>query len=70
MSRFTFRYENFNCGKMDDEEARKRVSSIECSCGGNEFFINFLLPKYETGGYLKLTCSKCGHTEVVYDNYA
>ena len=55
---------------MDDEDARKELSTIKCKCGNRKLFINFLSPPAYCAGGFKLTCPDCGENEVIYEDYA
>ena len=53
----------------DDEVAREKPGSVACECGQRDLMVNWIPASY-TGGYLKVTCPKCGGAEIVLDDYA
>ena len=72
-------FESLDCRVFEDidvypfiygnKKLREEVSNIKCSCGCTNFEINLLVCKY-MGGFLKVTCSHCGNSKVLLDDYA
>lgn len=58
-----------NTNDFDNEEIRKEISTVMCKCKNNTFLVNHIVSPY-TGGYFKLTCSKCNSSEVLLDDYS
>lgn len=53
----------------NNKEKRKESSSVECECGSNDFLVNALPAPY-TGGFIKITCSKCGKSDELIDDFS
>lgn len=61
-----------NNDRMDtynDKSKRAEISTVACKCGNNDFMINALPAPY-TGGFIKLTCSSCGKSDVLMDDFS
>lgn len=57
-------FDNFH-----DESLRDRITTVSCECGSDRLLVNFIKAPF-TGGYLKVSCEKCGRSEVLMDDYA
>ena len=54
----------------NNKELREEESNVKChNCGSVDFQVNLLCSPY-TGGYLSLTCSLCGNSRVLLDDYS
>lgn len=53
----------------DNDPKRDEVSTVSCDCGSQSFHVNFIQAPY-CGCYLKITCEKCGESDVLFDDYA
>lgn len=53
----------------DDPDKRAEASTVSCECGSEELKVNWLTAPY-TGGYLKVTCARCGNSAVILDDYS
>ena len=52
-----------------DENLRKETSSVSCDCGSDSFKVNAVPAPY-TGGFVKITCVKCGKGDVLMDDFS
>jgi len=53
----------------DDADARAQRATVTCECGSDKLYVNFL-PADFSGCYLKLTCTVCGASEIIFDDFS
>ena len=53
----------------DDPQARAEPSTLTCECGQTKLYVNFIAADF-CGCYLKVTCSDCGKSEIIFDDYS
>ena len=53
----------------NDVAKRNETSNVWCDCGSKLFHVNFIQGPY-CGCYMKITCDKCGESDVLFDDYA
>lgn len=63
------KYNTETLEEFDDAKKRLENSTIICECGCDKLYVNWISAPY-TGGYLKVTCPKCGKFEEILDDYA
>lgn len=62
-------YDHPDSKDFDNKTFRKEKSNVHCECGNNKFYLNWLTAPY-TGGYGVITCTVCGQTNELIDDYA
>jgi hypothetical protein len=53
----------------ENEHEREKLSNVSCECGNTELFVNFLQAPF-CGCYVKVTCSKCENSAIVFDDFS
>jgi hypothetical protein len=52
-----------------DDSFKQEKSSVSCKCGETKMYVNWI--EYsDTGGFCKVTCSGCGASKVLIDDFA
>ena len=50
------------------ESARSKETTVSCECGESRMDVNFI-PAPFCGCFLKVTCSGCGDSRVLFDDF-
>ena len=53
----------------EDQASRRLLFTVACGCGETRLHINWIKGPY-CGGYLKVTCPKCGASRILFDDFA